>query len=212
MPTDREVLAFDALSDHPRLPDLAALTGALMTKLASADSATRGDDERRAWVAAQAAEKKLTREETDTPFGNALDVLERGPEDPAARALARALAAQALAHEPPGSPADEERASHHLLWLAAHTDLDATDLIDRALGAKAPGLWAAIAERVRRVDGGALPPLGRGEALVGAAALAGSRSAGAADAAAVLGADVEDAKLRRVLDVPATTPRSASAD
>jgi hypothetical protein len=205
MPTDREPLAYDALSRHPRLLDLASMTHALMARLAG-EAAARDGSDRGAWIAGQARERKLARDEALTPFGNALDVLERGPEDPAARALARALAAHAVAQHAPRTPADEERAVHDLLWLAAHTEFDATGLLDHALGAEASPLWAAIADRVRRVDHGALPSLGRGEALVGAVALAASRAPAAGELAVSLTAGLEDPKLRRVLDAREREP------
>src|SRR5207253_413690 len=115
-----------------------------------------------------ARERGLSREDAGTPFGNALDVLTRGPEDGAERALARALPAHALRVHVPKDRDGEDREAAALLWLAAHTDFDATGLIDVALGEGATTMWDAIAERIRRIDGGQAPALGRGEALVAA--------------------------------------------
>src|SRR5205085_10859934 len=139
-----------------------------------------------------AEELKLARADAETPYGNALKVLEAGPEGPAERALACALWAHAVAEQ---RRDDEDALAADVLWLATHTPFDATPLLDRALGEEAAELWAAIADRVRRVDdgkgasvGGAFgavgPPGGwtsggRAEALVGAAALAASQSPGA---------------------------------
>jgi hypothetical protein len=200
MPTDWEHLAYDALARHPRLLDLAEIAHALMTRLAAEASSGRGDTARDEWVGGQAAERRLTRDDAATPFGNALDVLERGPEDATARALARALAAHAIAHSPPLTAPEQERAAHDLLWLAAHSEFDATGLLDQALGASAVAVWTAVADRVRRVDDGALPSLGRGEALLGAVALAASRAPAAMEQSVALQRQVEDPKLRRVLD------------
>src|ERR1700678_3155239 len=124
MAADREALAYDALSHHPRLLDLAGIARALMARLAGEASGGRSDTARGEWVAGQAAERRLARDDAATPFGNALDVLERGPEDATARALARALAAHAIAHNPPRTGPEQERAAHDLLWLAAHSEFD----------------------------------------------------------------------------------------
>jgi len=191
MQVDAEARAYDALAQHPRIADLVAIARASMT---SAFEARRPDAQPER-VAQLAAELKVSRQEADTPFGNALAVLERGPEDDAESALACALAAHAVAMHPPRGRDDEARAADELLWLAAHTAFDATGLLDRALGDAATGMWDAVVERIRRIDRRTLPSLGRGEALVGAVALA----AGAAKQAAALAAEVRDPKVARVL-------------
>jgi hypothetical protein len=166
-----------------------------MTGAVQADRIERRPDH----VAKLAADMHLPREQAATPFGNALDVLLRGPEDDTGRALACALAAHAVATYPPNDRDEEDRLAGDLLWLATHTPFDATGLIDRALGDAAAGLWDAIADRVRRIDEGALAAFGKGEALVGGVALASSRAPAAARHAAALAADVRDRKLARVL-------------
>ncbi len=196
MDVDADLRAYDALSEHPRLTDLAAATRAVMTKV----TADRSADRRAERVAEVAIEFRLAREEAGTPFGNALDVLERGPEDAAERALARALSAHALALHPPKGRDEEDHAAADLLWLATRTPFDATGLIDRALGPAAIPMWDAIAEQIRRVDQGARPSLGRAEALVAAAALASSTSAAAAKLAASMATDVRDRQLGRILE------------
>jgi hypothetical protein len=195
MEATADVRAFEALSQHPRLSDLAAMTRAVMSEAAEARKADRDP----ARVAALAEQHGLTREDAATPFGNALDVLERGPEGDAERALACGLAGHAVAASTPAMLEDDARFSGDLLWLATHTPFDATGLVDRALGDGAPRIWEAVAERVRRIDLGTAAALGRGEALVGAAALVGSSSAGATKAAAGLARDVKDSKVARVL-------------
>lgn len=195
MHVDVDERAYDALLQHPRAADLAAIARSLMTAAVQVKRAERRPDH----VAKLAAEMRLGREQAATPFGNALDVLQRGPEDDAERALVCALAAHVVALHPPKDREEENRLASDLLWLATYTHFDATGLIDRALGEDAMGLWNAIAERIRRVDQGALPELGRGEALVGGVALASSRARAAVDQAASLAADVRDRKLARVL-------------
>ncbi|HEX3345227.1 MAG TPA: hypothetical protein VHS09_11675 [Polyangiaceae bacterium] len=195
MEVDADARAYEALSQHPRLPDLAALARASMTGAAE----TRKSERQPERVSEMAKEMKLSRDEAGTPFGNALDVLERGPEDAAERALACALAAHVVALHPPKERDDEDRLANDLLWLAAHTSFDATGLLDRALGDRAANLWDALADRIRRIDEGKLPALGRGEALVAAVALTSSRSKGAMKQASALAAEVRDRKLGRVL-------------
>src|SRR5580704_5136609 len=168
MEVDADARAYEALSQHPRLADLAALARASMTGATETRRAERQPER----VSEMAKELKLSRDEAATPFGNALDVLERDQED---------------------------RLANDLLWLAAHTSFDATGLLDRALGDRATNLWDALADRIRRIDQGKLPSLGRGEALVAAVALTASRSKGAMRQAMALALEVRDRKLGRVL-------------
>src|ERR1700733_6029298 len=105
MEVDADARAYEALSQHLRLNDLAALTRASMTEAAE----TRRPERRPERVTELAAELELSREEAATPFGNALDVLERGPEDDAERALACALAGQVVALHPPKDRDEEDR-------------------------------------------------------------------------------------------------------
>jgi hypothetical protein len=145
MGADGDVRAYDALSQHARLADLAALAHALMTS--AAEARRSGRPSRRA--VDLAAERRLTPDDAATPFGNALQVLDRGPSNADERALARALAAHALAAHRPKDAAEEVLAANDLLWLAAHTPFDALGLLDKALGGDAPRLWAAISEAIR---------------------------------------------------------------
>ena len=196
MGSDADVRAFDALGKSTRLGDLVSITRTVVTAAALARRAEWLDAAR---VAELASELKLTHEEAMTPFGDALAVLERGPEDDAERALGCALWAHTLAETPPKGRDEEDRAATDLLWLAAHTPFDATGLLDRALGEGAADLWDAIADRVRRIDQGKLPALGRGEALVGGVALTLSSSPAASRHATSLATEVRDPKLARVL-------------
>jgi hypothetical protein len=185
--------AYEALARSARLPDLVAITQRVVTDAAAA--------RRAAWnalssVAAAAGEAGLTRDAADTPYGNALKVLEAGPEGEPERALACALWAHAIAESKRG---DDDRLAGDVLWLSAHTPFDATPLLDRALGDEAAVLWASIADRVRRVDGGKGAALGRGEALVGCAALCASGSRAAIKARGELARAVSDPMLGRLL-------------
>ncbi|HEY2513134.1 MAG TPA: hypothetical protein VGI39_19835, partial [Polyangiaceae bacterium] len=154
-------------------------------------------------VKSLAEEAKLAPEDATTAFGNALAVLERGPEDGTEQALARALWAHAVAEAPPKGREDEDRAATDILWLATHTPFDATPLLDRALGDAASEIWDAITDRIRRVDQGKLANLGRGEALVGCVALARSSSPSARRHAASLAGEIHDPAFKQVLEVRA---------
>src|ERR1700722_1072459 len=198
MEADADARAYDALSKHPRVAVLAALTRSVMRTAAE----THTTEPPAGRVGDLATDLGVTRDEATTPFGNVLDVLSRGPEDDAERALACALAAHAIANEPPKDRDAEDRLSGDLLWLATHTPLDATGLIDRALGDAATSFWDAVADRIRRADqkaAAALPGLARAESLVGAIALASSTSKGALRQAATLAGEVRDRKLAHVL-------------
>jgi hypothetical protein len=191
-----EVRAFNALAKHPRLGDLVTLTRELVESTTASRKTFSPD---KAKLEARATELKLQTEDAATELGNALAVLERGPEDDAERALACALYAHVLAESIPKEREDEDRLAGDALWLATHTPFDATRLFDRALGESAGELWGAVADRVRRVDEGKLATLGRGEALLGCAALAMSASEAAQKRATKLAGEVNDPVLVRIL-------------
>jgi hypothetical protein len=195
MRADTEVRAYEALSTHDRAQDLATLAHeAMQAALVIPAPAAPGET-----VLRRAAELGLTRDAAATAYGNALDVLERGPTGDAERALVRALAAHALAAHPPVERDAEDRAATELLWLALHTPFDATGLLDRALAEAAPSMWDAIADRMRRIDDGSLPGGDRAEALLAAIALASSPAPAAAKLVSALAAEVRDDKVAYVL-------------
>jgi hypothetical protein len=150
MEVDGDVRAYDALSKHPRIADLAAIGHALLTSAAEArryDGA--GDSRARNELLRLTAERGLSREDAATPLGNAFDVLDRGPSTDEERTLARALAAHALAANAPPDAASERRAAETWLWLAVHTPFDALTSLDAALGSRAPGMVTALSDVVR---------------------------------------------------------------
>jgi hypothetical protein len=155
MGVDGDVRAYDALSQHARIADLEALAHALMTS--AAEARRSGRPSRRA--VDLAAERTLSREDAATPFGNALDVLDRGPHSADERSLARALAARAVSAHRPKDATEETLAANDLLWLATHTPFDALGLLDKALGPDAPRLWSAILDVLRGGLAGTLGPL-----------------------------------------------------
>jgi hypothetical protein len=192
----RPLAAYELLARSARLADIVALA----SKIVSDGAKTRASD----WafaskVSAAAGEMKLAREDADTRFGNALDVIGTGGEGQAERALASALWAHAVAESPRKTAEDEDRLAGDILWLATHTAFDATPLLVRALGDDASDLWTAIGDRVGRIARGNGGSLGRGEAIVGCAALAASGSAKAKQLCESLAKEVKDPVLLRVL-------------
>jgi hypothetical protein len=206
MEVDGDVRAYDALSQHARIADLAAITHVLMTSAAESHRPDRQPER----VAQLAAERKLTRDDGETPLGNAVDVLDRGPDNATEAALVRALAAHAVATHPPMDRAEEVRAANDLLWLAVHTPFDMIGLIDQALAHRATGVWDAIADRVR-ATGKESPPTSadREEVLVAAVALAASQARAAVRQASLLANEVSDRTLARILGASPRRDRAA---
>jgi hypothetical protein len=198
-----ELRAFDALASHAKLSELVQIVRPLALGAADGRRAQWTDA---ALVLAKAEEAKLAKADAVTSFGNALDVLERGPQDEAERALACALWAHAMAEASASAreeSKEEEKLAESVLWLATHTPFDATMLIDRALGDHAREMWDAIADRVRRYDAARLSAVGRGEALIGCAAIALSTSSAASKVASALATELQDRALARVLSTRA---------
>ena len=196
--------AYEALSAHPRLADLVLLTREVVSTMAKERRASFAPGAR-----AKADEVKLAAD-AKTDFGDPVSVLERGPQDDGERALACALWAHVIAETKLVGREEEDQQASDVLWLAAHTPFDATGLLDRALGDGADTVWTTIADRVRRIDAHKLPVLGRGEALVGCAALALSRSPAAEREAASLANELADPVLARGLASAARFPRSSA--
>jgi hypothetical protein len=139
--------AFDALAG---LDKLSAIVGIARTIVGGAAEARRLDVTNAERTRELAAEAKVETDDAKTPFGNALTILERGPEDQSERALASALYAHVLAESKLSSAAEEDRAASDMLWLAAHTAFDATALADRALGDLVGDFLTAVHSRAER--------------------------------------------------------------
>jgi|CZKU01.1.fsa_nt_gi hypothetical protein len=157
MEVDGDVRAYDALSRHPRIVDLAAITHALSKSAAEA----RRPEAFGEGLAQLSAERSLSRDDAATDLGNALDVLGRGPATADERILARALAAHALAANPPPDSPSASVAASQWIWLAAHTPFDALTLLGPALGERAPDMVDALTAIVRGGLGGVLSRVSR---------------------------------------------------
>jgi hypothetical protein len=160
--------AFAALREGDRADALAAVARTALDRALHPDRAER--------VRQAAAAERLSGVDAATRWGNALSVLERGPEDAAERALSAALAALGLARRAKDEGFDAERTAREVFVLAARTDLDASALLDDALGDRAGAVWAAVAKLVQRFDIGEAGALDRGATLLATLALATSSS------------------------------------
>jgi len=192
--------AFDELAEHPRLGDLSTIAHRVLRQMAESHRTEPASEAR-----AKADELGIAAGETKTSFGDAIAVLERGPEDAAERMLGCALWAHAIAENRPKSAEDEDKLARDLLWLAAFTPFDATSLLDRALGEAAGEMWVAIAEVVKKIDARQSTAAKRAEALVGVAALALSSSGEAAKLLQSVAREATDPMVKKL----ATTEESA---
>jgi len=171
-----EARAFEEVSGHPRFADLVTLArGVALRAVAAKELVWKSLAE----TAPEAERGTLTPADTETDFGNAWGVLERGPKTSHERALARALWGHAVAEARPSSSEGENDLAAQVSWLAANTPFDATVLLDRALGDGADAFWPAMAERLQRLDAGEIGTSGRAESVAIAMALRASRSTAA---------------------------------
>lgn len=192
----RELRALDDLEASPHASALRALAKELLVPLSQAADGRRALDE--ADVNAKIEARGLSVDD-DTTATAALDVLRRGASTEDERAIASALAAMALSETTSGEGEIEATAAS-LIHLASTTSFDASMLVDRAFGDRAGDVWRAIADRIRRWDGGRLPSASRGEIAVASAILASSTSKAAQVARAAC--SPEDPLLARILSEP----------
>lgn len=155
--------AFAAVEAHAHKEALVSLARAVLGRMHGARK-TAPD---RSAAEEKAKELGLERDGCGTPFGNAADVLFRGPEDDAERKLAGALAAHVASLSDPSDDA-ATRLAEELVWLAAHTPFDGLAWLDELHPKKRP--WRAVAEAA---NGNVLD---RAERLVACAALARAES------------------------------------
>ncbi len=188
----------DELSNHPEVESLAAYVRAVALAAARARKrgfASTGEALPDVDVAPPA------RDAAATPLGNLLEVLEQGTHSPEQRALLGALLALGIAGELPSTPEAELELAALLVWLAAHTPVNALASADAALGDKADALWAAVA-RIVDSPAAAGADFDVAESLVAAVALGASKSPQAQTAARDLAEQSGNPLLRAVLGAP----------
>jgi hypothetical protein len=165
------------LAEHPHL---SALTGLVRSAALAAAAARRTDFASRhasRGASVPPLPEGFSREDATTPFGNVLEVLERGVTSPVEGALLGTLLAMSAAHEPEGATEEEAFASH-VTWLAAHTPCDALHAVEAGV-LERDALFHALA-RIAVEPAAVASDFGRTEALVAAAALSVSGAAAAA--------------------------------
>lgn len=134
-----------------------------------------------------------------TGAGDPVLALERGNPSRGERRLLGAMLAKGVADDPPAGVDAEDRTTAELLWLAAHTPIDAFPALDAAAGDRSLGLWGALSDLVRRIDAGREPGFDRADALVGALALRHATSTDVQRAAQKLADEVEDPAVKDAL-------------
>src|SRR5262245_5791118 len=174
-PTPAEIV--DALSRHPHCD---ALVGYVRGVALEAAAARRLDFASRFHAQTAHPPPKLpdglTKSDAETAYGNVVDVLEHGVREPLEAELIGALLALSARREP-DSEAEEKAFVTHLVWLAAHTPINALPALDGATPERETvfhTLAVAAADPAR-----ASADFGRAEALVAAAALGVSAAAAA---------------------------------
>jgi len=177
--------AFAALAEVPKPDALASLARACLAEAVAPLSADA--------VRERAKSLELGDDDGATPFGDAIEVLARGPEDAAERQLARALGALAVA----AAKQDDEHTVETILRLAGKTAFDPSPLLDEALGDRADGPLTVLAARVGRTGDG--PSVDRAEAALACAILLTSKRPRAHTEIARLASDVTDPLLRALL-------------
>lgn len=154
------------IAAHPRCNDLARLVRDCLFDVA--------DPSGLAEIAASRSQAAgISRSDAELSLGNVLDVLAAPASDPSSSALLGGLLAYSLALEPPAAGSESDVAAK-LVQLAGSTGIDAFVFLDEAMGERARVIWDAVADLVRQQE--SRPGLGLANAVVAAAALAGSRS------------------------------------
>lgn len=196
------------LASHPRGDELARLVHAVAFTCADERKISLPDG-----VQDAAAQLSLSIKDADTSYGNVIGALEPGSSQqarPGTRALLSALLARGVALSLPDGVEAERRVVEALVWVAAHTSIDALVSLDVALGSKADGLWKQTAALVRRIEDGS-SNVGRAGAIVAAAGLASSASPVAREEAKALGKEAKDPIVQSLLANAARSGEGASA-
>jgi hypothetical protein len=181
------------LSAHPARDALAARVRNVALQAAT--------EERRDFLRASAnpgSEPELSAEQGETRYGNVLTILAEGAKGPEQADLIAVLLALGVAPDFPSAPETELARAKELVFLAAHTPVDAISAGSVVLGPeRTRPLWRAVA----RLADPAETPERRAEALVAAALLAGDESEAAIAARTDAARDARD-RLAKILLTP----------
>ena len=198
-PSIEELLS--GLNAHPRIDELRSLVRAAALDAAAArrsDFASRFNIGTAPTTGREHVPAGLDREGAQTAHGNVLDLLENGAEKPAERRLLGALLALGVAERLPETVAEEDGLAAHLVWLAAHTYVDAFEALDVVLAERADGIWRAVAQIAERPSDVA-SDFGLTEALVAAVALTTSNAPAVRALRQEVSGRVQDPAVRAVL-------------
>jgi hypothetical protein len=183
------------------VPELAALPHAAAVArrvLMTAVAAAKAKDPKLGAHGDLEAEAPLSREQAATPYGNVLEVLERGATSPEDGTVLGAFVALGLRDEKPDEARRKSLAAE-LVWLAAYTPCNALPALDAALGDAAAPWWQSVVELIRgNTSTPSAPP--PAEKLVVATALRASPSPRAGELADELAQSAADPFVRLALE------------
>jgi hypothetical protein len=140
----RERMA-DAIRSHEHARAIASLAFDVLSRQAEGRTLFGG----REYVEKRAAEAELTREKAETSLGNAIAILERGPESELERDLVAAFAVAGFGHAFEGSAGDAARDAfvRHADWFEASTSFSLYRFVDRLLEREvAAAVWKRAGE------------------------------------------------------------------
>lgn len=198
-PTIEELLA--ELQAHSRIDALRGLVRAAALDAAAArraDFASRFNTGSAPTTGREHVPEGLDRDGAQTADGNVLDLLQNGAEKPNERRLLGALLALGVAERPPETVTEEDGLAGHLVWLAAHTRIDAFEALDAAMGERAEGIWRAVAQ-IAEQPASVSSDFALTEALVAAVALTSSQAPAVRKLRADVAGRVQDPAVRAVL-------------
>jgi len=177
--------ATDAAREHPEAARLGAFVFDVLSRQAEGGALLVGHKH----VDKRATEHGVTEAMGETPQGNVLSIVTRGPDTPRERALVAAFALVGLGEEL--SPDAQDQTGHdgvatlvnfvrHADWLEVATPLVIYPFVDEVLGQEAAGrVWSAVADACVSARPDSLSHGAHGAAALRVSALAASSSAAA---------------------------------
>lgn len=196
MTTKAKTSALASLEAHDKRDALTDLTDLVASRMATT---RRADVFGGQTVRVEAESLSFGSEGAMTPYGDALAVLERGPESPTEHALANALATLWAKRELDRGDGDGQSTIESIVWLAAHSPFDVSSTIEHVFADEAQ--IDALGARLERFSAGDKPWAPRAEIIVMAGwllALSGISQA-ARQHAAHIASGTDDAFLASLL-------------
>jgi hypothetical protein len=191
------------LLEHPHRDELAAKVRA--AALAARKSELTTFLEAGSSTAILSAGPEVEPAHANTSAGNVLDILAHGALSEDARAVVGQLLWLGLRADVEDTPESRRAALRAVLWLAAHTSLDAYRWVDATLGPAAEHVWRGLGELLDPLEALEVP---RGEQAVAAVHLGASRHAAARDTCLKLAQRPLDSLVRLALARESESPKS----